>query len=251
MKHTSIISLILLLLSVLFGLSGCGYNGNGNIQVENREVGSFSKVKISQSSSVSGLTFGEVHMATFSVTFIPDSVEFVSIEFDENLLHHIKTETVNEVLNIRINKALRSRRDVQVHVHYKTLSALDASGASEIVFSPAYHGESLFIDISGASELQGSFFCKRLEAELSGASDLELKGKVQSFRGDFSGASTFNGFELLTDTCMLDLSGASDVEISVSQQLKVDASGASTIYYKGNPSVVSDVSGAAELIQKK
>lgn len=249
MKNTSIISLILLLLSLLFGISfsGCGYRGNGNVTVEKRQLGSFKTVVIDQEGGMNGLTFGENRMSTIELKLVHDTAEYASIEYDENLMHHIKTETVNERLIIRTGKPLYSKRNIHVNIHYKHIEHIEASSLVDIVFANPYHGKTLSLNLSGASDLTGGIFADELLLDVSGAADITLSGKLRKLQGDLSGASDIQAYGLVTDTCMLNISGAGDAEVHVLNFLKVDVSGSATVNYKGNPQVVKEISGAGDV----
>lgn len=253
MRHISIISLILLLLSLLFGVTftGCGYNGNGKVTVERRDVGPFRSIVVEQDGTGMGFVFGANHRSDFQIKLVKDTVEYTTIEYDENLLHHIKTESVNERLIIRSQKELFSKRDIHVNVHYVNLDKIDAHSFAEIVFTNPYRGERLAMDLTGACDVKGEVFADAVDIDVSGAADLDLSGKVRKFKGKFTGAGNYRGFGLITDTCILDVSGAADAQVHVLNYLKVDASGATDVVYRGSPKVDQDISGAGEVKASK
>ena len=247
MRHISILSLLMLLLTLLFGITGCGnYRGNGVVTVEKRAVGSFHSVLIEQESGT-GFSFGNVNVSGFRIKLIRDTAESVSIEYDENLMHHIKTESVNGKLIIRTKKHLYSKRDINVNIYYKELDHMDASSFAKIIFATPYEGENLKVEFSGACELEGKVYAERLIMDVSGAADINITGKVRKVKGEFSGAGTLNAFDLLTDTCTLDIAGAADAKVNVAQYLKVEVAGAGEVVYKGNPQIDQDIAGAGSI----
>jgi hypothetical protein len=63
-----------------------------------------------------------------------------------------------------------------------------------------------------------------------------------------SGASDMKAFDLSTEICEVDASGASDVSVTVSKELYVHVSGASDVRYKGKGIVKeSRTSGASSI----
>ncbi len=50
---------------------------------------------------------------------------------------------------------------------------------------------------------------------------------------DASGASDFKGYDLVTDYCDAEATGASSIQITVNKELSVRAGGASDVHYKG------------------
>lgn len=246
MRHISIISLILLLLSLLFGV-GCGYNGNGIVKVERREVGSFKSIVVDQDGGGGGFLFGRNERSDFRIKLVKDTVEYTTIEYDENLLHHIKVESVNDKLIIRSQKDLFSKRDIHVNVHYVNLDQIDVHSFADVVFSNPYHGSRLGVDVSGACNIRGEVFADVVDMDISGAADVDLSGKVRKLKGEFSGAGTYKAFGLITDTCILDISGASEAQLHVLHYLKVDVSGAGDVEYRGRPRVDQNISGAGNI----
>jgi hypothetical protein len=54
-------------------------------------------------------------------------------------------------------------------------------------------------------------------------------------------------FDYLVKEALIDISGASEGKVAVTDELKVTAGGASSVLYRGNPSVTSNVSGASSV----
>lgn len=249
MKHTSLLTLLYMLMALLFGVAvmGCGQHGNGKIIVEKRMLGSFNEVEIGEESNVAGFNFGNSKVSGFHIKLIKDTVEYATIEFDENLMHHIETESVNNTLIIHTDKTLYSKRDININVHYKEIDHINATSFAEIIFATPYQGDRLRLNVSGTCEMAGSVFANALDMDITGAAEIDLKGKVKSMRGEISGAGTLNGFELLTDTCRMDITGAGEVKLNVQDYLKVGVTGAAEVTYKGSPMVEQHVTGAGEI----
>ena len=74
--------------------------------------------------------------------------------------------------------------------------------------------------------------------DLSGASKANLQGSINHLNIECSGASDVNGYDLIADNAEVKASGASDIMLSVVNELNAEASGASHIYYKGKPTVM-------------
>ena len=104
------------------------------------------------------------------------------------------------------------------------------------------------MQLSGASSLKGEVKFTDLVIGQSGASDSKITGSVTNLDIDVSGASDFKGFDLITENCKAEASGASDIRITVNKDLRVNASGASDVEYKGS-AMISDfkTSGASSL----
>jgi hypothetical protein len=107
----------------------------------------------------------------------------------------------------------------------------------------------LDVALSGASLAQLDISATELNCTISGASQLRLSGKGEKLTGNISGASILSSFDFPVVEATLNVSGASNGRVSVSQQLKGTATGASLILYRGQPSV--DVESSGESMVRK
>ena len=101
--------------------------------------------------------------------------------------------------------------------------------------------------MSGASVCQLDVDPIRLDAVVSGASYLNLRGNAVEMYADLSGSSALKAFNLPVTRAHISLSGGSDAEVAVAENLKVVASGASHLIYRGDPALTSDVSGGSAI----
>lgn len=142
-----------------------------------------------------------------------------------------------------------SNRKIKLFIEMPEIKSIDLSGASDGKILDFSNAKKISIDLSGSSELELDFPAEQIYGEISGASDLKLLKNVGMVDLELSGASNLYAFEANTNTSFLDLSGASEANISVKDFLKVDASGASTVRYKGSPNIEKKVSGSSKVIQ--
>ena len=119
------------------------------------------------------------------------------------------------------------------------------------IINESFKGNSLKIKLSGASDVQGNMNFENVDLNLSGASAVKVNGAVSNIKISASGASDVKNYGLVVNNCVADISGASDIKITVNNSLNVKASGASSLYYKGNPEK-KDVSssGASSVSQR-
>jgi hypothetical protein len=143
------------------------------------------------------------------------------------------------------------RKKLKVYLSFKTISVLEASGASDILATGKLTMPSLTLNLSGASDFKGKVEIDNLQMELSGASDVRISGTAGTVSIESSGASDVKGYDLVADVCSAKASGASDINITVNKQLSAHASGASDIFYKGS-ALIKDVhsSGASTIARR-
>ena len=171
----------------------------------------------------------------------------------------IVTEVQDGVLKISTTdhgkwwKSVRNKK-MKAYVSFKTLTRLEAHGASDVFLNSDLKADELSVVLSGASDLKGQkgkIEVRALDLTLSGASDAVIHGTVITLTVEASGASDLKGYDLQTDHCNANASGASDIKITVNKDLSAKASGASGVHYKGE-GVIRDLrtSGASNISRK-
>jgi len=234
MKVLFIVLTTLTLVTSCRFLGGERVRGNGNVVNVQRNVGSFNSIEAG---------------GAVTVRIKQDDAHLVRVETDENLLEYLDIFTDGNTLMIRTKKGfnLDPSKEIIVYAAAPQFRNLDISGASQLVSDNTISGSELELGASGASTIDMDVKVSRLQAGLSGASTLELKGSAERFTTEGSGASNIKCLDLSTEETTLDLSGASNAEISANKQLNVDASGASDVRYRGNANINQKSSGASSV----
>lgn len=173
---------------------------------------------------------------------------------NEEIKNGIKTVIDNGTLRIYYDgtKSMRKKhRNLRVYVSFKELQKIKATGASEVVVVGNLTGADLRIEMSGACEFKGHVKLKSLKVNLSGASDMHISGTADTVDIESAGASDVHGFDLVTDYCTADATGASDINITVNKEIRAKATGASDIKVRGDGQIKQNQSSGASSIEKK
>jgi hypothetical protein len=153
---------------------------------------------------------------------------------DEEYRNKIKTVVENGILKIYYddNKSWGinwGNRKLRAYVSIRNIDQLDASGGSDVMVEGNLRGDKLSMDISGGSDFKGKVDVQELSIDQSGGSDIDITGRASRLNLGSSGGSDFDGYGLMTDVCVIDASGGSDVTISASKEISADASGGSGV----------------------
>ena len=233
--------LFLGLVILLFSRAGAQKAIINDPNVEKRNIGSFSAIKITDGIDLY-LSQGEENALAVSAD-------------DKKYRDRIKTSVQNDVLVISFaNDHFRFKpgnKKLVAYVSFKSINRLSASGASDVYVTGPIKGDELALRLSGASDFQGSVQLNKLTIDQSGASDATISGKASSLRVDASGASKMKGYELETTNCFAKASGASDIKITVHKELTATASGASSIFYQGSGVIKEVKSSGASSVNKR
>lgn len=209
-----------------------------NVKV--RQVGSFSGIKVSGGIDVYLSQSNEYALAVSAS--------------EEKYRDEIKTEINNGVLMMSFDgSSLRyhGNRQLRAYISFTTLESIEASGACRVSINGTFKGNSAKISLSGACEIKGAIEINNLYLTLNGASTAHIKGTVQNLKINSSGASDLKNYDLIADNCVAELSGASDVKLTINKSVTAIASGASSLYYKGNPDRKEvSTSGASTISQR-
>jgi len=189
------------------------------------------------------------HAFTVYVSF-SDTEESIEIEANNNLHQYIEVKKENSVLKIGFDRNINIRGSATLNAYITTkhVSGYAGSGAARFVVEDAIDAEEANIYLSGASAFTGKLFVDRLYADLSGAAVINIDGSSDLFDLEASGASKVRDYGFNTKTLRAELSGASNMYITVHEEIDIEASGASSLYYKG-PAVIirQDLSGASSV----
>jgi len=170
----------------------------------------------------------------------------------------IITKVENGVLIIRFDDDKKfwkgwngDKTKLKAYISIKKIDRLDVSGACDVFFEEGISSEDLTVRLSGASDLKGKIDAKKLSFDISGASDATISGNAAELSVEASGASDFKGFDMTTNYCTAEASGASSVNITVNKELNAKASGASSVRFKGE-GLIRDIktSGASNVTRK-
>ena len=212
----------LFLLTVLFPVISFaqGIRGDGNVVTETRLISSFDAIVVTGSVDVYLSQEEEVS---------------VTVEADQNLQEIIQTEVRGNTLHISERKNIRKAEARKVYVNFQELTSLIAKGATDIYGRTPIRARSLEIGISGASDVTLEVYVDELVCRIQGAADGYLSGEATAMIARVSGSSDLEAGDLVSQSCQVEASGASDAVVHATESLDAKASGSSDIEYQGNP----------------
>lgn len=227
--------LIFSLMSLVLASCNETIKGDGVIVNESREMNQFNVL------STSGIFTIELR----------EGEPRVEIRTDQNLMEHIVTEVKGGELVISSNNKHLDSEVMEIVVYYVNLEEIEIAGAVEIYSPETIDGKSLEIEISGAGEAELDLRLEKFEVNVSGGAEMSLSGYANEANYDLTGAAEIRAFNLQTSVANIDIAGASDLEVNVSDKLNVDIAGAGEVKYIGDPVVNKDITGAGELVKVK
>jgi hypothetical protein len=202
------------------------------IEKETRTVDAFSKVRAG---------------GAFEIDVTQGDSPHLEIEAQPTLIKNITTEVQDGELVIKLNGRFNTKEPMKIHLRTDELETIALSGASRVTSDETWSGEDFTLHADGASRADLRLKVDRLHAELSGASNLDLKGEAKEADFSLSGACHLGGENLTLATAKVNASGASRLDLNVTEAIAGDVSGASRLTYQGKPTVDVNRSGASSV----
>jgi len=154
----------------------------------------------------------------------------LTIETHQSVLNSLKTEVSNEKLSIELNDCITGSLDkFDIHITIPNIEKLELSGVGNILG-------------------QNNFDLNKLEIEIEGVGEVTVMGTAGRLEISTSGVGNVQAFDLISNTCEVNLTGAGNVEVHAELELEANISGAGNIYYKGFPTIDANISGSGTLI---
>lgn len=249
--------LILVVPIIIVLISGCHkgikIEGNGNVQTETRYSVSFNYVDNS---------------GDFDVYLVPDTVFFVEIEAESNLIPHIKTVVSGNTLDIYTRENLGNNSPMILYVHTPVITGASLSGSGVIHvdnyetsdFEAILSGSGLiygnvacnhfYSKISGSGIVDFRVFSETLKSDISGSGEIVLSGEANSADYVISGSGNISSYEFSINDCTAKISGSGNIYTTTANYLDVNISGSGSLYYKGNPQVYTKITGSGQVIKQ-
>ncbi len=183
------------------------------------------------------------------VTFL-NTEESIRIEANENLHNKIIVEREGNSLIIRLKKFtnIRGNATLNVYIATKNLTKFDISGASSLTLENEWNTQNANIELSGASNFSGEVTADHLYVDMHGASNIDVYGSANILSAELAGSSELKDYDLFVKRLNIEMSGASEALLSVSESIDVEASGASELNYKGDATLAhKKLSGNSEI----
>ncbi len=221
-------------LTVLPGcFDGFGLRGSGEVITVQRDTRPFDKVTLNGK--------GELFITQ-------DDETSLRIEAEDNIIEVMYTKFDDGELEIGFDERLGKTKPIRIFLSSPNYREIHVNGAGNIRGNTVIKGSKLDLSVSGAGEIEAEVDVKLLNCDISGAGDAELTGRAFEHDFSISGAGDLEAYGLITDKTKIDISGAGNAKVNVSDHLSVEISGAGGVYYKGNPNTIDkDVSGAGTL----
>lgn len=211
--------------------------GSGNVVTIERTTSDYDGV------SVSGF---------YNVELVEGTEGKLTLKGEDNILDNIETEVRGGTLRIKsidnMNLVPSRNESVFITIPVDEIDKIRLSGSGNFVGKKTLKMNGLDIQVSGSRNIDLTLEADNVSVQTSGSSNIQLNGRTEEIKVQSSGSSNVKAFDLEADEATFELSGSSDVEITVNESLVSRVSGSGHIRYHGNPEKVdSNISGSGRV----
>lgn len=216
--------------AAIFAASGCSIvdhvgsalgglkpiQGSGKLKTEQRQVGSFTKVK---------------SLGAADVEVIVGKAQTVSVTTDDNLLPIIETKLDGDTLVIKPTKSYNSSNGTIVKITVPNCTAMSLSGS----------GNAVVRNING----------QPFAASIQGSGNITLAGACNSLSAAIAGSGDLKAYDLSANSANVSIQGSGNAYVNAKQSLNASIMGSGDIAYKGAPKLDSNVMGSGSVHSAK
>jgi Putative auto-transporter adhesin, head GIN domain len=209
--------------------------GKGDAVTEVRNVKGFSGIDLCMSADL---------------YYLQDSIYWVEVSAQSNVLPVIETGVYGNVLKIKTKALLFRNKPITITVHSPDIYLLSLSGSGNIYAQNALTANSLDVSVSGSGNIViPSLSAKNVNGKISGSGNIKISGgEVSDEELRISGSGDMDALNLVSNTCRVHISGSGNMMVNVLQTLKITTSGSGDVKYKGTPAIETHMSGSGNII---
>lgn len=175
---------------------------NGNNEIITKEINLDKYKKIN--------SFGSINLLV-----IPSSESKIEIECESNIIDKVKTEIKNDVLTIRIDGCISTKREIKAIVYTDNLSSVKLNGS----------GNATLVDFSGES----------LDVTLLGSGSVKAVGEAYALSLNLCGSGSMHLDQLKASRVNATLAGSGCIKTHCEKDMYASLTGSGDIIVYGNP----------------
>ena len=206
---TLLITLAVIIIIIFFiknNLTKNNIQGSGNIISESRELNNFTSI---------------ILLGSIDVNIKTSESNNCVVVADDNLIPYIKTEVVNNKLNISLNESYSSEEKLVVNINTPNYDEVSLSGSGNINILD-FKNNNLSLNISGSGNITGNGEVETLVVKINGSGNLMSK-------------------EIKSKSATITINGSGDGEVFARDSISAKINGSGNIKYFGNPENVDSI----------
>ncbi len=225
---------------VIIIAASCSQNGDciqasGDRLLQSRAVAQFNTVEVGLSAAV----YFEVDTSL--------SLPIVDVIAQANIQEEIRTLVSDSILRLEFNGCVEKHEAIRINVKTPSIESIVLSGPGAIRSTEKITQEKLTIQSNASGDCDLLVELNELNVQSFGAGELRFAGYTGKADVVLTTSADFYGFELATDTAVLNIISSGNAQVRVLHVLSASITGSGDIFYKGAPILNRTGSGSGEL----
>lgn len=186
------------------------------------------------------------------VSVIIDTVSFIEIKAQQNILDVIETFNSGGDLVVKLKSGhfVGRDQDVRIAIHTGSIKYLEQDGAGHLGVFGTAAGDHLKCSINGSGSigLEKVSIQNTLIGEINGSGDIIIEGgNVLQANFESNGSGDISSSGLYADNVHTAINGSGSMRIRAVRYLYANISGSGNVYYKGTPMISTSISGSGRV----
>jgi len=216
----AMVAIVLSLLCLSCGFDFKSLDGDGNATSQKRQITE---------------TFNSVSAERALEVIIQQGPEqSVTVEADQNLQEHIKTEVKGGELIITADTNISSGKKTII-VTMPDIKSLSTESSATIKSEGSIKGESVKLSSSSGSSIEVSIDAKHVDCETSSGAHIKIDGLAEKLEASSSSGGNINAKALKAQTVTADASSGGNTTVNPVKKLSADASSGGHVYFTSTP----------------
>lgn len=231
----AVIAVVLSLLCLSCGFDFRTVDGTGNVATKQRTV----QETFTSVSASGGL----------DVVIEQGNQQSVTVEADENLHEHIKTEVKDGELRISSDANIGNGTKT-ITVVLPTIESITSEASAAITSKNSFKGDSMKLSSSSGSSIEVSLTGRNVACETSSGSSIEVAGQTENLETNCSSGGSINAKGLKAVNVRCDASSGGEITVNPTKNLTADASSGGSVHYLNTPSQIKKKSSSGGVVSQ-
>ncbi len=233
LRYGVLISALLVVVSACSVEIGVGgVRGNGEVEIESRDIAPFSVVVLEGSGSVT------IEMTEF---------EALTVEAESNILPLLTSEVTNGELVLSASESISPTTEINYRISGPLLEGVVLKGSGSIRVLGAKSDTFAATALGSGNISVENLSSGSTDVSVEGSGGVTLAGFATSLNLNLTGSGAYFGEDLVSETGVVDVAGSGSAVVSVTEHLDVTVSGSGSVTYFGDPVVESNITGSGSV----
>lgn len=175
----------------------------------------------------------------------------IEIKGQQNIIDLLNKRPNGKSWNIEFERGTRvkSYEQLEIYITLTELENLSIGGSGSIIGKSKFtRVDDLSISIGGSGDVKVDVEANDISCSIGGSGKIKLQGEADELEVSIGGSGDVEAINLDVKECNVSSAGSGNVEINVSDYLKVSLVGSGDVRYSGNPKVKKSIVGSGDVV---